>query len=397
MTKRTGTTTFDDQIAGLLTRRGKSANASPDDGEEQHAEARKRIRDARVIGFHAPIERMHATSPDRFDVPMAALDRKFEAHSQGRKLPGHSFVEIVGSTLAPHGRGWGDPKSPARYHEALEMTRGDAGWLISAEASKHFDGFQQAGSPSHERVTRRVPAKDFRDSPTKIAGLPEMPATSEHGEFRHVTVEGVSEPLVVVTKGGIFSLTDEVLVNDDMEAFLNLMEAAAISGENTEATLFWDLAQAGSGSNGPTCSDGIQYYNASHGNLLTGAAPDETAVGLAIAAMANQTAVDGEMLINVKPKYLVCSPSVELVARKTVTQSGADLEVLSEARIASGSWYLFADPARNPAFFHAQLNGSRPRLESQRGWDIAGFKFRVIVDAGFGAGDWRASVRNPGA
>ncbi len=69
MTKRTGGTTFDDQIAGLLTRPKKSANTPPDDGEDQHAEARKRIHDAHVLGFREPIEQMHPTHPDRFDVP----------------------------------------------------------------------------------------------------------------------------------------------------------------------------------------------------------------------------------------------------------------------------------------------------------------------------------------
>jgi len=73
------------------------------------------------------------------------------------------------------------------------------------------------------------------------------------------------------------------------------------------------------------------------------------------------------------------------------------LTPLVDARLTGNAWYLFADPATLPVFEYAYLSGAEgPQVASREGWDVLGMEFRVILDFGAGAIDWRGAYRNPG-
>jgi hypothetical protein len=74
------------------------------------------------------------------------------------------------------------------------------------------------------------------------------------------------------------------------------------------------------------------------------------------------------------------------------------LTVLVEPRLSGNRWSVFADPAVMHVFEFAYLaSAPGPQLESRPGWDVLGMEFRVVLDFGCGAIDWRGAYTNAGA
>ena len=60
--------------------------------------------------------------------------------------------------------------------------------------------------------------------------------------------------------------------------------------------------------------------------------------------------------------------------------------------------YLFADPSEAPVLEVAFLDGNQnPYLELQNGFDVDGARYKVRLDYGVGAIDYRGAVTNAGA
>ena len=60
--------------------------------------------------------------------------------------------------------------------------------------------------------------------------------------------------------------------------------------------------------------------------------------------------------------------------------------------------YLFADPSEAPVLEVAFLDGAQePVLERQEGFDVDGSRFKVRLDYGVAAVDYRGAVTNAGA
>lgn len=74
------------------------------------------------------------------------------------------------------------------------------------------------------------------------------------------------------------------------------------------------------------------------------------------------------------------------------------LTLLVEPRLSGKGWYIFADPASVPVLEYSYLSSARgPQMSSREGWDVLSVEYRVVLDFGAGAIDFRSAVRNPGA
>ena len=161
--------------------------------------------------------------------------------------------------------------------------------------------------------------------------------------------------------------------------------------------------------------DGTALFHANHGNLGTGAVISETTAAEAIKLMGLQKDLKGKRRLNISPQFFIAPKSVEGNAEiffnsgqfagdnKAATRSnpyaGTKFTRVYEARLDDNSttaWYMAARKGKTVKVFF--LNGQKaPYMETKQGWSVDGVEFKVRIDAGAKAMDWKGLVKNAGA
>jgi len=72
-------------------------------------------------------------------------------------------------------------------------------------------------------------------------------------------------------------------------------------------------------------------------------------------------------------------------------------DVIDSPRLSGTAWYMLANPADEPVFEVAFLDGVQtPYLEQDEPFDVDGIRWKIRLDYGVGAIGWRGIVRNAG-
>ena len=175
---------------------------------------------------------------------------------------------------------------------------------------------------------------------------------------------------------------------------------------------------------GPTLNQtGRALFNSTDANY-TATSGGITVANLEVGrtAMSRQADPTNSMPLNIRPKYLLTPVSLEssgriLVAseKDPVGSTGAiggattpnqfyqQFTVISEAYLdgltnGTTAWYLIADQNVTDTYEVGFLNGQQtPYLESKNGWDVDGVEYKVRIEAGVAALDFRGMYRKKGA
>ena len=269
--------------------------------------------------------------------------------------------------------------------------------------------YQAAESPLKQlAVQRNLP--DFRPSTMiRVGGIPKLKKVTEAGEIKYTSTGEAAEGFKLETYASIFALSRQAIVNDDLGGLTQWGTMAGRGSAETEADALIELFTQAAGL-GPNMQDGKRLFHADHGNLAaSGADPDVDTLSAARLALRRQTGLDGVTPISARPKYLLVSAELETLAEQLLAELAAatvgdanpfsgKLTLLVEPRLPPASWYVFADPAVLPTLAYGYLSSAPgPQLASRDGWDVLGREFRVVLDFGCGALDWRGAYRNPGA
>lgn len=269
--------------------------------------------------------------------------------------------------------------------------------------------YQAAESPL-KRLARQRSADDFRPvSLVKLGEFGKLQKVTEAGEIKALSTGEATQGMQLETFGGIFNLSRKAIVNDDLGAFARWAAMMGTAAAETEADQLVALLTAASGL-GPIMGDGKRLFHVDHGNLAAdAAAPDVDTLSAARLALRRQTGLDGVSPISATPKFFLVPPELETLGEKLLAQLNAatvdaqnpfsgKLTLLVEPRLTRDDWYVFADPAILPVLEYAYLSSAPgPQLSSRDGWEVLGREFRVVLDFGCGAVDWRGAYRNAGA
>lgn len=393
------------------------ADASLDEAKD--AINAKLTRRSQLVGLHV---RQVAPSGDDPSVILTRRTDALAARVMGT-APKDDAKPYVNDRLVDHARSIldmrGEPVRGNRDEEILtraaQHTLSDFPNLLTGVGNRVLMASYQAAPNVLKTLARKGTRTDFRaGSSLQLGELSKLEKVSESGELKSKTRGEAKESYSLDTYGGIFSLSRKAIVNDDLGAFRDWGIAAGKAASETEAALLLALLTEGSGA-GPVMHDTKRLFHTDHGNLaasgdsILGTDLDLAPLAAARLAMRTQKGLDGVTPINAAPKFLLVPASLETEAEQamaTIWATGAPdanpfagkLTVLTDARLTGNGWYLFADPATLPVLEYAYLSGAEgPQLASREGWDVLGQEFRVVLDFGCGAVDWRGAYRNPGA
>ncbi|EOT3964539.1 ClpP-like prohead protease/major capsid protein fusion protein [Escherichia coli] len=276
------------------------------------------------------------------------------------------------------------------------------GWQDSGET---FQKWTRTGSLSNFHEAKRVGLNGF----SKLDKVP------EGAEYKYITTSDKGVPIALATYGNIFSVTRQAIINDDLTQLTTIPMAMGRAAARTVGNLVYLLLT----SNGKF-TDGKALFHADHKNLI---AKDMDMVGLdeARKLMRLQEDANGDSL-NITPAFVLVPAALESAARRAILSSSSvfpvgdegtinqnpgiinvvkDMaEVIVEPRLDkanSKEWYVAAAKGMDTIEV-AYLDGmDTPYLEEQVGFTVDGVAWKVRIDAGVAALDYRGLLKSNGA
>lgn len=275
-----------------------------------------------------------------------------------------------------------------------------------------------ASPPGVKTIARQVTARDFKPlSRVQLSHAPNLEKVLEGGEFKRGKMSDAKESYSVETYGKIFGITRQALVNDDLSAFDDMGTKLGRQAAEFERAQLTALLTGN-----PTMGDGGSLFNATavssggtgHANLGTGtgSALSVTALSAAVKAMRVQKGLDAVTPINVTPRFLIVPAALEATALSSValitpgTASDVNpwagrFEVIVDSRLDASSttaWYLAADPSVIDTLEYAYLEDAPgPQVIMREGFDVDGVEWKVRLDFGCAAIDWRGLYKANGS
>jgi hypothetical protein len=223
-------------------------------------------------------------------------------------------------------------------------------------------------------IVNVVPVSDFRTQErTRIGGYGDLPAVAESADYAALVSPGDEKASYAVTKrGGLESVTLEMIKNDDAGAVRRIPVKLARAAKRTLSKFVFDFIAAN-----PVIYDGVAFFHADHDNLGA-AALAEASYEAARLALWNQTPFGETEPLAVPVKYLLVPAVLEKTAfdlfsrdtnlDKTFIQSLAPTILPVWSWTDPNDWAVMADPADIPGIEIGFLDGSEePELFVQDG------------------------------
>ena len=263
---------------------------------------------------------------------------------------------------------------------------------------------------------------DFKEiARYRLLGTGGFEKVAPDGELKHGKLSDQKYSNKADTYGQILALTRHDIINDDLNAFMDIPRQMGRSGAESIDDLFFTLLLKNTG-----------FFSSANANLLTG--PD-TKFGPESLTVAKTTfrkqkagpsnKAKDQKPINIRPEFLVVPVEIEtdaellmgsaqlmIDAQGTPTKIPVDNPHRNKYRVIStphlsdsyyqgargSAWYLFANPTVLPAFEIVFLNGRRtPVIERvEMPANTLGMGFRSYIDFGVNSQDPRAAVKVTG-
>lgn len=381
--------------AKLLAHLGKAS--TPLAGSVQTIEDegdKRRKATAQALAARAGIEKPDTTNPVRgdslYDMARASLTRA------GFKFDGMDKMQIVGAAFT---------HSTSDFTNLLANVANKAMLKGVEESDETFKLWTSKGTLSDFKPSKRVSLNAFGSLPT----------VREGGEYTLGTIGDRGQSIMLAKYGRLFNITREAIINDDIDGFTKIPRLMGRAAMRTVGDAVYALLTG----NTIMDEDGLALFeNATHKNLLTGATINTASVDAMRVAMALQKA-PGQTSggSNIRLAYLLVPVALEglaKVVRDSEFEVGAAtknnttpnivngiFEPISDARLDAASataWYGAASSALNDTIEVSYLDGNElPTLDQQEGWTVDGTQFKVRMEAGTAALDFRALAKNPGA
>jgi ATP-dependent protease ClpP protease subunit len=327
-----------------------------------------------------------------------------------------SLRELARASLADRGIGVASMNPMQMVGLAFTHTTSDFGTILIDVANRSMLAGWEEALETFQLWTKKGFLSDFKTM--HRVGLGEFPSlrqVREGAEYKYVTVGGRSQPIALATYGEIFSITRQVIINDDMNMLTDIPRKMGMAAKATIGDLVYAILTSN-----PALSDGKTLFHADHKNLLTGgtSALSIDSLSKAKTQMATQkTEVEGgkPRTLNIRPAFVLTPVALEDKAKQIIRSAsvpGADsnsgienpirnfAEVIGEPRLddASATAFYLAARQGSDTIEVAYLDGNElPYMEQQQGFTVDGVATKVRIDAGVAPLDYRGLQKSNGA
>lgn len=323
-------------------------------------------------------------------------------------LRGHTLLELARASLRFAGANAGNMSKMEVVAAAFTHGNSDFPLLLANTAEKGMlKGYDEA-EETFQKWTTKGTLSDFKiASRVDLNSFPGLVLVPEGGEYQEATVGERGEQIKLATYGRMFSITRQAIINDDLDAFSKIPRKMGAAAMRTVGNLVYAILTAN-----PKMADGVDLFHSTHNNLLTAAVPSTAAIDAMMAKMRLQKDAEGTAL-NLRMAYALCPVALEgamltvatseyeVGSAKTATVPNVvrnRFQVISDGRLDAASasvWYGAANAGINDTIEVSYLDGvETPTLEQQAGWTVDGVQFKVRLDAGVKALDFRTLARN---
>ena len=281
--------------------------------------------------------------------------------------------------------------------------------LVNAGNRVLQSAFDEEMGTFEEWVTQ-VERSDFKtNTDVTLGSAGRLSKVTENGEFKEAQIDENGESWKLESYGAKFVLTRQMIINDDLGAFNDLLQEFGRMAKRTANGLVYDMLQKTGEFSAYKMADGKPIFDSTHKNIGTGAVLSETSLEAAFTAMRRQKDSSGNAL-NITPKYLIVAPEQEVTANQIIASASStadnknsgvinpfknSLKIIVDSELASGAWYV-AGSRRTIKVGYLAGTGRRPvvKVNSQ---SLARTEFEGVFDIGVVADDYRALHKNPGA
>lgn len=203
----------------------------------------------------------------------------------------------------------------------------------------------------------------------RLGGFQDLDTVAENGTYTESNTPSETNPVYTpVKKGNKFTITEEMLINDDLRAIRQFPAGMARAAIRTLSRFVFNLLTGCDGSdnvNVQTIYDGKALYHNDHGGNIGAAALSNSTFDAAVAVMMNQLHDTGsEDPIGIRAKFLVIPPTLRRLAwdatvnpltqansnggsiQNALKEYGVEPLVVPEGYLGfrKNPWYLIGDP-----------------------------------------------------
>lgn len=377
----------------------------------------------RFAAREAPLQRQAVhVQRDASDVVTEAIEATFLSRMNPKAFPVPASVRGFGHmSLINMGRHWLNARNVPDAdrmadNEVANMligrgispghTTSDFVGLLGNIANKGLRSPLVADEVTFEPFVRRRSIRDFKQFGSyQLTAGSVLDRVAEAGEITSGSIGSTGEVYSLETFAKIFTLSRQAILNDDLGAFEELPMLFESLKRVHESNRVYEILTLN-----PLMSDGFALFSTQHGNLAgSGTVIDVASLAAGRAAMLKQLDAANAPL-NIRPAILIVGPDRLTQAEQVVTSITANasgsvnpfagrLRVVTDGRITGNQWFLAADPSpRIGTIELASLAGEENgTIETEAGFRVDGISFKVRIDTGAKAIDWRGLYRNPGA
>ena len=340
-----------------------------------------------------------------------------ERAERGNPYAMMSLFEMAQASLADRGisvSGFGSRSQIVNL--AFTHSSSDFSHILAGGAEKSvLTGWQNSGE-TFQQWTKTGSLSNFHEAKrVGLNGFSELDKVNEGAEYKYITTSDSGVPIALATYGNIFTITRQAIINDDLSQLTTIPQAMGRAAARTVGNLVYLHLTANS-----KYGDGKALFHADHKNLIT-KGMDTEGLNEARKTMRLQQDANGNPL-NIIPAYILVPAALEGAASRAVLSSSSlfpvdqdgtlnqnpgiinvvkDMaQVIVEPRLDKANnnqWYVAAAQGMDTIEV-AYLDGmDTPYLERQEGFNVDGIAWKVRIDAGVAALDYRGMVKSNGA